>query len=328
LVSVALWTSATIVISAMATAGSASASSAWTPVFGKDFPDPTVLAYGGAFYAYSTQVWLYNVPGASSSDTLSWAGYNEDVMPSLAPWVAWGSGWAPTVERNVSGQFVMFYTAKDAQYDTQCIGRAVSSSPGGPFEDSNSRPVICTPSLGGDIDPDIFTAADGTSYLYYKNDGNSIGTYDAIWEVPLDQEFNVTSYHANEVLQADQPWQQGIIEGPDMFFMNGAYYLLYSAGPYYESSSGIGYALCASPAGPCYDSPDNPVLSTGSSVTGPSGPDVFLGPNGTLELAFAAWTALSYTALAVIVPSTWPTSPSPARLRTGLPPLLPPTRHL
>lgn len=68
----------------------------------------------------------------------------------------------------------MYYSAKLSDDSTHCVGVATSSSPGGPYEPQNSQPIACPSSQGGAIDADGFQDADGTNYLLYKIDGNSI----------------------------------------------------------------------------------------------------------------------------------------------------------
>jgi len=49
--------------------------------------------------------------------------------------------------------------------ERQCISRAVSDNPAGPFVDERSEPLVCQLELGGSIDPSPFVDADGTPYL-------------------------------------------------------------------------------------------------------------------------------------------------------------------
>ena len=190
----------------------------------------------------------------------------------------------------------MFFTAKDAASRAQCIGEAKSSSPAGPFLDGNSNPVICDPHEGGDIDPDIFTdAATGLNYLIWKVNGNVVGGSTSLWSVTMSPDFEITGT-PRELLSDDQVWQAGDIEGPNMIEQNGTYYLFYGANAYFSPRYAIGYATCSSPLGPCFDSPNNPILVGSGGMSGPGGPSLFHGPSGW-EMAFSAWaggTALGY----------------------------------
>ena len=262
-------------------------SGTWQPVYNSDFPDPSVMVYQGTEYAYSTNSGFINTPWATSSDSTQWRSGGSDAFPALPPWSTAGATWAPSVAPNALGQFVMWYTVHDAATGTQCISRAVASSPSGPFSDTNAAPLICQASLGS-IDPDIFTAPNGQSDLYWKSDGNSVGETSVLWGAPLDASLNLAG-PGTVMLTSDQAWQETIIEAPDMAFINKSYYLFYSSNGYNTSFDAIGYASCAGPLGPCQDSPYNPVLDSGVGMSGPGGPSIFQAPNGQLLMAFDAW---------------------------------------
>jgi len=75
----------------------------------------------------------------------------------------------------------------------------------------------------------------------------------------------------------------------------GRTYLFYSANRYSTARYATGYAICATPVGPCRrasNSPlasSSPLLATGGSVSGPGGPAAFVDTAGRLRLAYAAW---------------------------------------
>jgi hypothetical protein len=164
-------------------------------------------------------------------------------------------------------------------------------------------------SLGGSIDPDIFTdASTGDSYLIWKSDGNHLSppVSTTLWSVPLGPGFLPTGNSAPTPLMSDdQSWQSGIVEGPDMVETSTtsggsnptttyAYTLFYSGSLEGASTYAIGWASCAGPSGPCTDeSRTAPLLTTSPGMSGPGGPDVYSVPHfggGTqLVMAFAAW---------------------------------------
>jgi beta-xylosidase len=103
------------------------------PVVQDNMPDPAVLAAGGLFHLYTTQGSGSNVQTATSKDLIHWT-KGPDALPSVGDWARSGNTWAPEVLA-LNGKFVMFYTATDIASGKQCIGRAESTSPGGPFAD-------------------------------------------------------------------------------------------------------------------------------------------------------------------------------------------------
>jgi len=266
---------------------SGAATPSWEPVYNQDFPDPAVMVYNGTEYAYSTNSDYVNTPWATSTNSTKWTSGLSDAMPALPSWSTTGETWAPSVAQNASGQFVMWYTIADTATGTECISRAVSSSPSGPFTDSNSAPPICQVAVGS-IDPEIFTDPAGQSYLYWKSDGNSVGEPSLLWGQALNPALSLIG-SPTVMLRSDQTWQQNIIEAPDMWFANGVYYLFYSSNAYNSAFDAIGYATCTSPLGSCQDSLLNPVLDSSSGMSGPGGPSLFDGTDGALRMAFDAW---------------------------------------
>ena len=154
--------------------------------------------------------------------------------------------------------------------------------------DNNLAPFICQPTLGGSIDPSVFTDANGTSYIYWKNDGNNINAPDNLWVQQLDSSYNLMG-SAKSILSSTQAWQNGIIEGPNMAIINSKYYLFYGGSRYYDSSYAIGYATCSSAIGPCTDSSSNPFISSLGDMYGPGSPELFQDSQGNNIMAFAAW---------------------------------------
>ncbi|MFZ0664427.1 MAG: glycoside hydrolase family 43 protein [Acidimicrobiales bacterium] len=276
---------------ALITRAAPASAATWVPSINQDFPDPSVVNFGGVYYAYSTQVYYNIVPYAVSTDGVHWSAVLGDAMPNLATWASFGYSWAPSVAKNLAGEYVMFYVARDAQYGTECIGEAESSSPAGPFVDQNSGPVICNPETGGDIDPDIFTdQSTGDTYLIWKDNANVVRQRSSLWAVPLNANLDIDG-SASELLASDQGWQQGDVEGPNMQEHDGTYYLFYGGNSYLSNRYSVGYATCASPLGPCSDSSNNPVLVGAGGMLGPGGPSLFFGSDG-LEMAFSAWVGV------------------------------------
>ena len=296
----------------LATAPPAAAAN-WAPAQSGDFPDPSILSFGGEYYGFATQNFApvgqtINVQVSTSSDGVNWnrlTGW--DALPNLPSWAEKGDTWAPSVVQGTNNDFVMYYTATDAASGDQCIGRATSVLPTGPYVDNSTAPVVCqndsypypvidngNSSLGGSIDPDVFTDNSGSSWLIWKSDGNHIGINDYIWSIPLTGDFKPVATDSPQMLLTDdEPWQSGIVEGPYMYETptTDNYYLFYSASQEGTATYGIGWANCSQgPAASCSEmSGSGPLLGSQPGVSGPGGPDVYTLPGGQTVMAFAGW---------------------------------------
>lgn len=265
-----------------------------TPVYAGDFPDPAVVTLpGGGYYAYATQTGSLHVQAmASAGGYTSWASPAHEALAALPAWDTdtglAANTWAPSVAQ-FGSTWVMWYTARYSAMNKQCISVATASSPAGPFSDqSGSAPVVCD--TNGSIDPNVFVDVNGTPYLLWKSDDNSVGQPTHIWSAPLSAAgTSLSGAPPVNILTEDAPWQSPSVEGPTMTVSNGTYYLFYGANNWQSSSAGIGYATCASPTSPCTDrSTTGPWLASTGQALGPAGPAVFTDSNG-VHLAFHAW---------------------------------------
>jgi beta-xylosidase len=253
------------------------------PVYGRDFPDPFVLKAGDIYYAYATNGNGAQVQTASSKDLVHWTP-GPDALPKVGTWALPGATWAPEVLHEDA--YVLYYTASSG---TQCIGRAVSETPQGPFVDSSRTPLVCQKSDGGSIDPDPFRDGDGALYLYWKNDGNSIGKPTHIWAQRLSPDGTQLLGSPHDTGETnDQVWEANVVEAPTMWKHGGRYYLFYSGGNYADDSYAVGYATCTGPFGPCKDAPENPILKTACRARGP-GHNALVEVGGQTWIVYHAW---------------------------------------
>ena len=294
----------------------------WAPVRDSDFPDPSILEFGGVYYGFATQNFAspsqtINIQAAISLDGVNWTPWNGPaVLPHVGSWAKPGNTWAPSVVRdNADNDFVMYYTATETQTGDQCIGVATSILPTGPYTDTQPQPIVCqngtgysdptvdsAQDLGGSIDPDVFTdSSTGASYLIWKSDGNHLNPQVStiLWSLPLGPGFLPTGNSApTQLMSDDQAWQSGIVEGPDMVETQTPdgtnppidnYYLFYSGSDEGASTYAIGWASCAGPSGPCTDKSTTwPLLTTSPGLSGPGGPDVYA-VGSRLIMALAGW---------------------------------------
>ena len=251
--------------------------------------DPSVLVDGGVTYVYATSTYQ-RVPVAQMTDpeaTLA-SFRTSDAMPTTPAWASSPEIWAPSVAR-LGSQFVMFFAAHrsgapNANSD-QCVGRAWSSSPLGPFAPDPS-PVNCgNDGVSGALDPSVFISPAGNVSLLVAMGGSSSN----IWSIPLDAAANPTG-PAVLLLTREQPWQDWFLENPAMFYDGSVYLLAYSAGHWDTAAYQTGIARCASPAGPCTDLVSGPWLSSVGDRSGPGGLEFFRGADGVAWVAFQTYT--------------------------------------
>ncbi|MCU4183219.1 glycoside hydrolase family 43 protein [Acidiferrimicrobium sp. IK] len=265
-----------------------------------DVGDPYVLTVpkgqaGNAsttYVLYWTTDWRSNVPTAVSSDLVHWRRV-ADSLPRLPSWAVDSRTmtWGPTVA-HIGREWVLYFSTLDRASRLECIGRATSESPTGPFTDSSPGPLVCQPSLGGDIDPSVVAGPGGGRSLLWKNDGNSLDVPVAIWQQPLTSDGLSLQGRATRLLSAVQPWEHGIIEGPAMLRAGtGGWWLFYSGGTWQSASYGTGVAWCATPAGPCRAAKDSAVLASTPTAVSPGGFDTFVDGSGKLWASYSAFPA-------------------------------------
>lgn len=263
------------------------------PVITGNFPDPFILKVDDVYYAYSTNSNSRNVPVATSSDLVDWT-IGRDVMPALARWVniSRPDVWAPEVIR-VDDSYLLYYTARDKETGYQCIGLAVSDSPSGPFRDTNDRPFICQNTEGGSIDASPFRDADGTLYLYWKNDGNCCMKATYLYGQQLSEDGLSLIGEPVQLVRNDQLWKGPVVEAPTMWLRDGVYYLFYSGNVYAGEKYAVGYAVCETPLGPCEDAEENPILASDMDntplVVGPGHQTVIEDAAGETWIVYHVW---------------------------------------
>jgi beta-xylosidase len=252
------------------------------PVWNADFPDPFVLHVGDTYYAYATQGNGKQVQTLTSKDLVHWQP-GPDALPRVAPkWAYNGATWAPEVLARGDGTYVLYYTT------SQCIGRAVADEPLGPFVDASKQPLVCQHVEGGSIDASPFRDDDGSLYLVWKDDGNSIGQTTSIWSQRLAADGLSLVGKPAAIEENDAGWEAGVVEGPVMRKHDGRYILFYSGNDYASEAYAVGYATCDSPVGPCTDAPENPILETRCRARGP-GHNALVDVHGQTWIVYHAW---------------------------------------
>ncbi|MGA8116776.1 MAG: family 43 glycosylhydrolase [Actinocatenispora sp.] len=245
-------------------------------VINRDFPDPDVSHFGSTYYAYSTNSGK-NLPVATApAPGGPWTVSGSDGLPNLGAWASGGRTWAPDVSQRPDGKYLLYYAAHSVAANTQCIGAATASSPAGPFTPVGAGALVCNAGEGGEIDPSSFVDTDGSRYLLYKNDGNSIGRAPSLWlqRVADDGVTFVGARH--ELLRNDRADEGGVIEAPVLVHRPSRYVLFYSQGNYGGDAYATSYATSATLTG-AYTKAYRPLMTTASfdnSVRGPGGADI------------------------------------------------------
>ena len=152
------------------------------------------------------------------------------------------------------------------------------------FVDTSAGPLVC-PEGGSAIDASPFVGSDGRAFLVWKHDERDM-TGIVAQELTPDGLGLVGPRRL--LLRADQPWEGGLIEGPSMVAHDGRSYLFYSTNDWASANYAIGYAVCATPFGPCRKA-TGPWLGSSSRVKGPGGQEAFTDGAGGLWLALHAW---------------------------------------
>ena len=199
------------------------------PVLPGDYPDPSVVRDGAAYWAVATSGgWRPPFTVLRSTDLVNW-----DVAGSVLRYKpAWAAGefWAPDIVRHGKG-FLVYYSALGVN-GRFCVAVASGRSPGGFFRDRG--PLVC--SRAGAIDPVATRDERGRPYLLWKENGNARGRPTPIMAVPLSADGLGASGRPREVLRNDAPWEAGVVEAPAIVRRDGRFYLFYSA----RSCCGVG----------------------------------------------------------------------------------------
>ncbi|WP_143517305.1 glycoside hydrolase family 43 protein [Pseudonocardia sp. MH-G8] len=234
-----------------------------SPVIARDFPDPDVVVVDGAYYAYSTNSGyagnLAHLP-VQRADALTgpWTEVG-DGFPELPGWVAEDPPhvWAPELARGSGGGYLLYFTARHARHQVQCIGVASSESPVGPFHSAAPDALLCRPEEGDTIDAESFVAADGGRYLLYKSGRQ----YSSMWLQPMTSDGTAPEGERVELLRSDRPEEAGIVEAPTLVQRGDSYILFYSANTFDSGQYHVNYAVASSLTGP-YTKADGALLTT------------------------------------------------------------------
>ena len=241
-----------------------------------DTPDPFILRAHRGYYLYSGEAYwsgaFYPVMVAFSLDPRHFPP-PAPAMLTAPRWTADALTWSPDVVR-IGPRYEMYYASMStpAFGGEDCIGTASAAKPAGPFV-PESKPLRCDADHFGAIDPRVFTGAHGARWLLWKSNDNANPSSHrlptAIVSERLSDDGKALTGSPHFLLRADQSWQQGIVEAPDLVNAGGHDWLFYSGGLYTSAGYGVGIASCAGPSGPCTDLSVQPWLSSNAQGQGP-----------------------------------------------------------
>ncbi|MEV6366714.1 glycoside hydrolase family 43 protein [Micromonospora musae] len=257
------------------------------PVIRTDAPDPQAIRVGDTWYLFHTNADGRNVPVHTSANLTDWTPVG-DALPELPAWADAGKTWAPEAIQLGPESFVLYYTVAGREAGRQCVGRAVATSPQGPYRDDSAGPLICQPELGGSIDASPFRDTDGSLWLLWKNDGNAIGVDTWIFSQRLSDDGRSLVGEPTKLLKQTEPWEGTLIEGPFLHRQEGRLYLFFAANAYDRAEYAEGYAICESPSGPCVKAPENPILRSNEVASGPGHASMVV-KDGRTWLLYHAW---------------------------------------
>jgi beta-xylosidase len=198
--------------------------------------DPNIVRFGDTYYIYATtdgiagwgsttfKVW-------SSADLATWTEHGSILDLADVSW-AHTNAWAPAIG-HANGKYYFYFCAAGN------IGVATADSPLGPFTDSGA-PLIDRDDYGNaqQIDPAVFTDADGQSYLYWGN-----GT---AYVAPLNPDMTSIDVAKRRAIGGLTDFREGLFLNK----RNGIYYLSYSIDDTGSENYRVGYATATSPYGP------------------------------------------------------------------------------
>ncbi len=187
-----------------------------------DHPDPSVTKIGDTYWAAgTTSNWFPIFPIYQSKDLVHWQLSNH-VFEKTPAWADYYF-WAPEIVYD-SGRVYLYYSAHKRN-GSLCVAVASADSPEGPYTDHG--PLVCQEV--GSIDAFEMRGTDGTLYLIWKDDGNSVGQHTRIWIQEINETRTKLLGEKQELFKNDKPWEGPVVEGVSVI-KHGKYFYAFYAG--------------------------------------------------------------------------------------------------
>ena len=153
-----------------------------------------------------------------------------------------------------------------------CVGAATSTNIRGPFN-ALRESIACPVDVGGAIDPSGYRDSDGTYYVAYKIDGNSVGGSGGKLDTPLmlqRMEGNAVTPDGSEptTLLHREAQDGPNIEAPSIAKNGDTYFLTFSSNSYDTTDYDVNYATAPAVTGPYTRAGSNLLVSGDDSVGG------------------------------------------------------------
>jgi beta-xylosidase len=269
-----------VVALSLAAAARAEAAPFSNPVIPGNVADPSVVRADGSYWAAATSgEWAPVFPLFRSPDLVHWQQVGA-VFPRPPAW-ARGKFWAPGLAVD-GGRWSVYYSARRTG-GKPCIALAQASRPTGPWRDRGF--VLCQPS--GTIDPAAVSDARGRRYLVWK----MMGVGNGIWGARLSASGRKLVSKPRRLTLPNEPWEEGVTEGPDIVRSGDAYVLVYSGGHCCRPpcTYAVGVARSSSILGPYRKNPANPVFHGGNGWKCPGHGSLVDSPGGGLTFLHHAY---------------------------------------
>jgi arabinan endo-1,5-alpha-L-arabinosidase len=282
------------------------------PVYTGSMPDPSVIRYNGAYYAFGTTGNDRTRDGRiftalRSRNLVDWEPMGGALEPPTEARVHY---WAPEVTFN-HGTFYLYYSMGKPAEERFALRVATSSRPEGPYKDTGEPLVDCETNRFT-IDPFPFRDDDGQWYMFYaRNFTNAEPDLHPGTALVVDRLLDMTRlagdcrvvvrarhdwtlYQANRRMDVYnttfKAWHT--LEGPCVVKHKGRYYCFYSGANYQTARYGVDYVVADHPLGPYSGQGDHArvLASVPGHVRGPGHHSIVPGPTGKPQyIVYHAW---------------------------------------